>query len=95
MISVLFYKSMAKVSVFIDGFNLYYGAVRNSPYKWLDLGALCRRMLPNDRIETIEYFTAIVSARPHDLGMPVRQQVYLRALKTVGNLNPYKLRDIS
>ncbi len=77
---------MAKVNVYIDGFNLYYGAVKGSPYKWLDLGALCHRMLPNDTVQSIEYFTAIVSARPYDLDLPVRQQMYLRALKTIGNL---------
>jgi len=77
---------MAIVNVYIDGFNLYYGAVKGSPYKWLDLAALCRLMLPNDTIQSIEYFTAIVSARPHDPGLPVRQHVYLRALKTIPNL---------
>jgi uncharacterized LabA/DUF88 family protein len=77
---------MAKVNVYIDGFNLYYGAVKGSPYKWLDLAALCNRMLPNDTIQSIEYFTAIVSARPYDLDLPTRQQVYLRALRTISNL---------
>lgn len=77
---------MAKVNVYIDGFNLYYGALKGSPYKWLDLSALCHRMLPNDTINSIEYFTAIVSARPHDPNLPVRQQVYLRALRTIANL---------
>ncbi len=77
---------MAKVNVYIDGFNLYYGALKGSPYKWLDLAALCHRMLPNDTVQTIEYFTANVSARLYDLGLPVRQQMYLRALKTIGNL---------
>ncbi len=77
---------MAKVNVYIDGFNLYYGAVKGSPYKWLDLAALCHRMLPNDTIQSIEYFTAIVSARSYDLDLPTRQQVYLRALRTIGNL---------
>ena len=77
---------MAKVNVYIDGFNFYYGAVKGSPYKWLDLGALCRRILPNDDVQAIEYFTAIVSARPYDPDLPVRQQMYLRALKTVPNL---------
>lgn len=78
---------MAKVNVYIDGFNLYYGAVKGSPYKWLDLAALCHRMLPNDNIQSIEYFTAIVSARPYDPNLPVRQHVYLRALKTIPNLS--------
>lgn len=77
---------MAKANVYIDGFNLYYGAVKGSPYKWLDLGALCHRMLPNDTVQSISYFTAIVSARPYDLNLSIRQQMYLRALKTVGNL---------
>ncbi len=77
---------MAIASVYIDGFNLYYGAVKNSPFKWLDLGALCRRMLPGDTIQSIEYFTAIVSARPYDPGMPMRQQMYIRALRTIPNL---------
>ncbi|MGC2417303.1 MAG: NYN domain-containing protein [Candidatus Acidiferrales bacterium] len=77
---------MAIANVYIDGFNLYYGAVKNSPFKWLDLGALCRRMLPGDTIQSIEYFTAIVSARPYDPGMPMRQQMYIRALRTIPNL---------
>jgi hypothetical protein len=78
---------MAIVNVYIDGFNLYYGAVRGSPYKWLDLAALCHRMLPNDTVQSIEYFTAIVSARRHDPDLPVRQQVYLRALRTIPNIS--------
>ena len=77
---------MAKANVYIDGFNLYYGAMRGSPYKWLDLAALCHQMLPNDTIQSITYFTAIVSARPYDLDLPVRQQMYLRALRTIPNL---------
>lgn len=74
---------MPGTNVYIDGFNLYYGAVRNTPYRWLDLSALCRHMLPNDTIQSIKYFTAKVSARPHDPQQPMRQQVYLRALGTL------------
>jgi uncharacterized LabA/DUF88 family protein len=77
---------MANVNVYIDGFNLYYGALKGSPFKWLDLAALCHCMLPNDTVQSIEYFTAIVSARPHDSDLPVRQQMYLRALKTIPNV---------
>src|SRR5271157_909707 len=61
---------MANVYVYIDGFNLYYGAVKDSPYRWLDLGALCAHMLLNDTVQSIKYFTAIVSARPHDPQQP-------------------------
>ena len=55
-----------KTSVYIDGFNLYYGALKQTPYKWLDIGKLCQVMLPAHVIHTIKFFTANVSARPHD-----------------------------
>ena len=44
--------------VYIDGFNLYYGAVKDTPGKWLDLVALCREILPGKDIRKIKYFTA-------------------------------------
>lgn len=78
---------MAKANVYIDGFNLYYGAAKGTPYKWLDLSKLCQIMLPGDLIQEIKYFTARVSARPHDPGAPTRQQIYLRALRTIPNLS--------
>ena len=74
---------MPRTNVYIDGFNLYYGALKNTPYRWLDLAALCRQMLPKDNIQSIKYFTAKVSARPHDPQQPMRQQTYLRALATL------------
>ncbi len=69
--------------VYIDGFNLYYGAVKNTNYKWLDLEALCRRLLPKDDITKIRYFTARISARPDDPQQAVRQETYLRAIATL------------
>jgi hypothetical protein len=77
---------MAKVSVYIDGFNLYYGATKGTPYRWLNLHQLCVNMLPNDTIQEIKYFTAKVSARPHDPQQPMRQQIYLRALQTLPDM---------
>ncbi len=50
---------------------------------------MCRLLLPGDDIRTIKYFTAIVKARPHDPDAPTRQQIYLRALRTVPNLSIY------
>jgi len=75
-----------KTTVYVDGFNLYYGALKNTPYKWLDLDQLCSLLLPKNQIERIKYFTATVSARPHDPGQPTRQQTYLRALQTIPHL---------
>ncbi len=50
-----------RMNVYVDAFNLYYGAVKDTPYRWLDLDALCRRLFPRDEINRIRYFTAIVS----------------------------------
>jgi len=33
-------------NVHVDGSNLFYGALKGSPYKWLDLEAMCHRLLP-------------------------------------------------
>jgi hypothetical protein len=74
-------------NVYVDAFNLYYGCLKGTPYRWLDLGALCTRLLPKDRINRIRYFTATVSARPDNPDAPQRQQIYLRALETVPSLS--------
>lgn len=61
---------MSRTNVYIDGFNLFYGALKGSPYKWLDLEALCHQLLPKDSIHRIRYFTAKVSARPETRSFP-------------------------
>lgn len=73
-------------NVYIDGFNLYYGAVKDTPHRWLDLSALCGLLLPKHQINRIKYFTARVTALPRDPDQPARQQLYLRALATIPNL---------
>ena len=69
--------------VYVDGFNLYYGALKDTPYKWLNIHKLCNFLLPNHNLARIKYFTARISARPNDPGQPTRQQIYLRALRTL------------
>ena len=73
-------------NIYIDGFNLYYGCLRGTPYRWLDLDALCHRLFPQDTIHRIRYFTARVSGRGSDPQAPLRQQFYLRALETIPHL---------
>lgn len=72
-----------KTIVYVDGFNFYYGAVKGTPHKWLDFEALCRRLLPNDDIIKIRYFTARISSQPNDPRQVNRQETYLRALATL------------
>ncbi len=70
-------------NLYIDGFNLYYRAVRGTPFKWLDLRKLGETLFPDDAIHDICYFTALLDARPDDPSQPRRQLVYLRALATL------------
>jgi len=68
--------------IYIDGFNLYYRALKRTPYKWLDLKELLAKLLqPHHQIIKIKYFTAKVSATSSDLQKPIHQQSYLRALE--------------
>ncbi len=73
--------------VYIDGFNLYYRALKGTPHKWLDIAAMSRAALPqNVRIERINYYTAHVSGRT-DPGAPRRQHAYLRAIATLPDVS--------
>lgn len=72
-----------RTRVYVDGYNLYYACLRRSAFKWLNIHDLAVRLLPRNRIDKTHYFTAKVSARPHDPDQPQRQQTYFRALQTV------------
>jgi uncharacterized LabA/DUF88 family protein len=83
-----------KTSIYVDGFNLYYGALRHTKYKWLNPLEVCRLLLkpkmagskqPLD-LQSLRYFTAKVTPRPKDPGQLKRQQTYIRALKTIPNV---------
>ncbi|MPZ21286.1 MAG: NYN domain-containing protein, partial [Luteitalea sp.] len=64
--------------VYVDGFNLYYGAVKGTPYKWLNLQRYFTLLRPHDDLILIRYFTALIDGprRPN-------QDRFLRALSTL------------
>lgn len=67
--------------IYIDGFNFYYGAVKGTPYKWLDFKALFQKLLsPKHQIQALKYFTALVSGKL-DPDQPIRQKTFIRALE--------------
>ena len=63
-----------KTNVYIDGFNLYYGCLKGTLHRWLDLAAFCQASFPPPRnqINRIRYFTAHVNARPNNPQQRVR-----------------------
>ena len=73
-----------RVRVYVDGFNLYYRALKRTPYKWLNILELAKDLLdPEDTIDMVRYFTARVSPRAGNAEAPRHQQLYLNAISTL------------
>ena len=73
--------------VYIDGFSLYYRALKGTPYKWLNPPAMAQLLLPRDEIDRIIYCTAMVIPPPWDPDQAVRQQTLLRAFATIERMD--------
>ena len=76
-------------NVYIDGFNIYYRALKDTPLRWLDLRKLAETLFPQDTIHRVCYFTARLDARPSNPGQAQRQLIYLRALATLAGFDIY------
>ena len=76
-------------NVYIDGFNLYYRALKDTPFRWLDLPKLAETLFPQDDINRVCYFTARLDVRPGNPKQAQRQLIYLRALATLPRLDTY------
>ena len=64
---------MADAMAYIDGLNLYYGALKNRPaLKWLNPFAMVERLVPQDEIRLVRYFSALTVRTHSD---PTRQRV--------------------
>lgn len=77
----------SRVVVYVDGFNLYYRALKGTKFKWLNLDALCRLILnktPN--VTEINYYTALVKQLDPSYTDQDDQAEYLRALSALPNL---------
>ncbi|MBV6744715.1 NYN domain-containing protein, partial [Xanthomonas vasicola] len=73
-------------AVYIDGYNLYYGRIRGTAFKWLDVVALFDRLLhdqdPSTELLHVRYFTAPALGRfaTNKQASEIAQTTYLRAL---------------
>lgn len=74
--------------VYIDGYNLYYGSLKYTPYKWLDIHKLfvetiIRIQSPKYNVVKIKHFTADIKTRfaSHGSQAQAAQATYHRALE--------------
>lgn len=69
-----------RADVYVDGFNLYFGALRgNLGCKWLDIRLLCTKLFRDVNVKAIKYFTAEPSGL---LEKRINHANYMRALRT-------------
>jgi hypothetical protein len=74
--------------IYIDGYNLFYGRLRNTPYKWLDIvklfDSIVRVQTPSSKLIKLKYFTAPIKANfaSHGRDSVSAQNTYHRALVT-------------
>ena len=79
-----FWSVSVRTIVYVDGYNLYYGLLRRSPHKWLDLYALFANHVLDSKADVVEirYYTApVLGKMSDDPESPKRQRVYLQALR--------------
>ncbi len=73
-------------AVFVDGYNLFYGLLAGTPYKWLNLKKLvthiCHVQNPASKITQVNYFTSHVLPGLATRGIESKhaQDTYIRAL---------------
>lgn len=82
------YKNKMKTIVYVDGFNFYFGLLRHSPYKWLDLiklfeGEILPQYAPDSELVKLKLFTAPILGKFATNGANAQQaqQSYWRALE--------------
>ncbi len=79
-----------RVAFYIDGLNLFHGALKGTQYRWLDLEAFCEHFVrERQELVAVKYFTALVRNRPDDPGQRQKQKEYLRALATLPKVEIY------
>jgi len=82
-------KTPIKTAVYIDGYNLYYGRLRGTSYKWLDVVSLFRSLLiqrdQNECLSRVNLFTAhaLANFASHGKASVEAQSAYHRALKAM------------
>ena len=70
-----------RTAIYIDGFNLYYGALKDTNHKWLDPKQLCASILkPHHNIVSIVYCTAKLRPSATNSTVQIRQTNYIKAI---------------
>ncbi|MCY4641753.1 MAG: NYN domain-containing protein [Gammaproteobacteria bacterium] len=89
-----------KTIAYIDGFNLYFGSLKGTPYRWLDLSKLvkqlCHQQNPDCSLIVIKYYTAEIKVKlsPRKDNSYKAQKDYLLSLQAHSEAQNSKLEII-
>jgi uncharacterized LabA/DUF88 family protein len=78
-----------RTAIYIDGYNLYYGRIRGTAFKWLDVVSLFESIVkqqdPASKVQSVNFFTApaLANFATHGQKSTIAQQDYHRALGLV------------
>ncbi|BBP56683.1 NYN domain-containing protein [Pseudomonas sp. St316] len=76
-----------RTAFFVDGYNVFYGLLADTPYKWLNLAQLLAHIArvenPQSSLASVDYFTSSVKPELATRGILSKeaQDSYVRALK--------------
>jgi len=88
--------SPRSTAVYVDGYNLYYGRLRGTAFKWLDLVKLFDNLLvqrdQNEQLIKVYLFTApaLATFASHGNASVEAQSAYHRALKAKYDRRPLR-----
>jgi uncharacterized LabA/DUF88 family protein len=74
-------QKMKRTTVYIDGFNFYYGVAKRWGCKWIDFRSMVQSLLPHNTVDTVKLYTALVSPTKHSPWAHTEQAAYHRALE--------------
>jgi uncharacterized LabA/DUF88 family protein len=88
----------SRCTIYIDGFNMYYGAIRGCrERKWLNIQGFFEELRKDDDVITINLFTALVGPENGFSATRNRQKRYLKALESLSKVKVtygyFQLRD--
>jgi hypothetical protein len=76
--------SSRRCTIYIDGFNFYFGIFENKPeWKWLNIQSFFEMLRSREDVVSIKYFTAIVDPKKAYSARRDRQLLFLKALETL------------
>jgi 6-hydroxy-3-succinoylpyridine 3-monooxygenase len=90
----------ARCTVYIDGYNWYFGVFRHHPeWKWLNIQAFFEELRLDEDVTAVKLFTALVEPHKEKSDSRERLQRYLKALRTLPKMQivmgKYQNREVT